>query len=174
MYLRVTEAHQSDYPEPVSFAAGDTVAVLSTRDDQAWVRDTDGSEGWVPTATLTETGFDSSDLSEGDYIIRDFSCKSGETFAELRLHYRTLGRPRRDTSGRVSNAVWIGHGTTSNGAAFLREQYADLLFAPGGLLDVADYYIILPDGIGHGQSSRPSDGLRTGFPQYGYEDMVRA
>jgi homoserine O-acetyltransferase len=155
-------------------AVGDTVAVVHTLNDWAWVRDSRGHEGWVPAATLVETGYDSSSLIEGEYTIPDFQFKSGEALAELRLHYRTLGQPRRDESGRICNAIWIGHGTTGSGAAFLREQYADVLFAPGGLLDVADYYIILPDGIGHGQSSRPSDGLRAHFPHYGYEDMVRA
>ena len=97
-------------------------------------------------------------VKEGDVVIRDFRFRSGEALPELRLHYRTLGEPRRDTSGRVVNAVMILHGTGGSGAQFLRPQFADVLFRPGGLLDPAKYYIILPDGIGHGASSKPSAG----------------
>jgi len=113
-------------------------------------------------------------VQEGDVVIRDFRFRSGETLPELRLHYRTLGEPRRDASGRVVNAVMILHGTGGSGAQFLRPQFADVLFRPGGLLDPAKYYIILPDGIGHGASSKPSEGLRARFPAYDYDDMVEA
>lgn len=113
-------------------------------------------------------------VKEGDVVIRDFRFRSGEALPELRLHYRTLGEPRRDASGRVVNAVMILHGTGGSGAQFLRPQFADVLFRPGGLLDPAKYYIILPDGIGHGASSKPSDGLRARFPAYDYDDMVEA
>jgi homoserine O-acetyltransferase len=111
---------------------------------------------------------------EGDFVVRDFRFRSGEVLPELRLHYRTLGQPRRDASGRIVNAVMILHGTGGTGAQFLRPQFADVLFAPGGLLDPARYYIILPDGIGHGGSSKPSDGLKARFPHYDYDDMVEA
>jgi homoserine O-acetyltransferase/O-succinyltransferase len=111
---------------------------------------------------------------EGDFIARDFKFRSGETLAELRLHYTTLGTPKRDGDGRVTNAVMILHGTGGSGEQFFRPQFADVLFAKGGLLDPAKYYIILPDGIGHGKSSKPSDGLRMGFPRYDYDDMVAA
>lgn len=113
-------------------------------------------------------------VREGDIVVRDFRFRSGETLPELKLHYRTLGEPRRDASGRVVNAVMILHGTGGSGAQFLRPQFADVLFRPGGLLDPAKYYIILPDGIGHGASSKPSDGLRATFPAYDYDDMVEA
>lgn len=113
-------------------------------------------------------------VKEGDVVVRDFRFQSGETLPELRLHYRTLGEPRRDKSGRVVNAVMILHGTGGSGAQFLRPQFADVLFSPGGLLDPAKYYIILPDGVGHGASSKPSDGLRAHFPAYDYDDMVEA
>ena len=113
-------------------------------------------------------------VKEGDVVTRDFRFQSGESLPELRLHYRTLGEPRRDASGRVVNAVMILHGTGGSGAQFLRPQFADVLFRPGGLLDPAKYYIILPDGIGHGASSKPSDGLRARFPAYDYDDMVEA
>jgi homoserine O-acetyltransferase/O-succinyltransferase len=111
---------------------------------------------------------------EGDYVARDFKFRSGETMAELRLHYTTLGSPKRDGDGRVTNAVMILHGTGGSGQQFFRPQFADVLFAKGGLLDPAKYYIILPDGIGHGKSSKPSDGLRMAFPRYDYDDMVAA
>ena len=114
------------------------------------------------------------EVKEGDFTVRDFRFRSGETLPELRLHYRTLGTPKRDAAGKIVNAVMILHGTGGTGAQFLRPQFADILFAPGGELDPAKYYIILPDGIGHGGSSKPSDGLRAGFPHYDYDDMVAA
>jgi homoserine O-acetyltransferase len=113
-------------------------------------------------------------VKEGDVVVHDFQFRSGETLPELKLHYRTLGEPRRDASGRVVNAVMILHGTGGSGAQFLRPQFADVLFKSGGLLDPAKYYIILPDGIGHGASSKPSDGLKAHFPAYDYDDMVEA
>jgi homoserine O-acetyltransferase len=93
---------------------------------------------------------------------------------DLKIHYRTLGSPRRDASGTVRNAVLILHGTTGAGTTFLRDIFAGELFGPGQPLDIAKYYVILPDGIGHGHSSKPSDGLRAKFPRYGYTDMVEA
>jgi homoserine O-acetyltransferase len=111
---------------------------------------------------------------DGDFVIRDFAFKSGEKLSELRLHYMTLGAPSRDAQGRVSNAVIILHGTGGSGRQFLSPQFADVLFGRGQLLDTSRYYVILPDGIGHGQSSKPSDGLHARFPQYDYEDMVAA
>jgi homoserine O-acetyltransferase len=100
---------------------------------------------------------------EGDFVLHDFRFASGETLAELRLHYTTLGKPQRDAQGHVTNAVMILHGTGGDGHQFLRPQFADVLFAAGGLLDPARYYIILPDNIGHGQSSKPSDGAHAHF-----------
>jgi homoserine O-acetyltransferase len=111
---------------------------------------------------------------EGDYIAKDFKFRSGETLPELRLHYTTLGAPHRNARGEIDNAVLILHGTGGDGKQFFRPQFADVLFAPGGLLDPAKYYIILRDGIGHGKSSRPSDGLRMKFPKYDYDDMIAA
>ena len=112
--------------------------------------------------------------AEGDYIAKDFTFRSGETLAELRLHYTTLGTPHRNAKGEIDNAVLILHGTGGDGKSFFRPQFADVLFAPGGLLDPAKYFIILRDGIGHGKSSKPSDGLRMAFPKYDYDDMVAA
>lgn len=111
---------------------------------------------------------------EDDYIAHDFHFKSGETLPELRLHYRTLGAPVRDAKGHVTNAVLILHGTGGQGSTFLQPIFAGALFGPGQLLDAARYYIIIPDNVGHGRSSKPSDGLRAHFPQYDYDDMVAA
>jgi homoserine O-acetyltransferase/O-succinyltransferase len=111
---------------------------------------------------------------EGDFIVRDFHFKSGEVLPELRLHYRTIGAPVKDASGTVRNAVLILHGTGGTGQQFLRDEFAGALFGPGQLLDATRYFIILPDGIGHGKSSKPSDGLHARFPRYTYDDMVLA
>jgi len=115
-----------------------------------------------------------SGATEGDYVAHDFLFTSGEKLAELRLHYRTLGKPARDKDGKVTNAVLILHGTGGSGAQFLQPQFADELFGAGQLLDTNRYYVILPDGIGHGKSSKPSDGMHAHFPQYDYDDMVAA
>ena len=114
------------------------------------------------------------DPRECDFMLRDFHFQSGETLASLRLHYTTLGSPIRDASGRVTNAVLILHGTGGDGHQFLRPQFADVVFVPGGLLDPQHYFIVLPDGIGHGKSSKPSDGMHARFPHYDYADMVAA
>jgi homoserine O-acetyltransferase len=105
--------------------------------------------------------------AQGDVVLRDFKFATGETLPELKLHYRTLGTLRRDAAGVVRNAVLILHGTGGSGAGFLSESFAGVLFKPGQLLDATRYFIILPDGIGHGQSSKPSDGLHARFPHYG-------
>lgn len=112
--------------------------------------------------------------TQGDYVAKNFTFTTGETLAELRLHYTTLGTPRKDGKGVVRNAVMILHGTGGTGRAFLSPTYAGELFGPGQLLDTARFYIILPDGIGHGGSSKPSDGLKAKFPKYTYDDMVHA
>jgi homoserine O-acetyltransferase len=111
---------------------------------------------------------------EGDYVARDFKFASGETLPELKLHYRTIGSPRRNAAGVVTNAVLIGHGTGGTGGAFLSQTFGGQLFGSGQLLDATRYFIILPDAIGHGKSSKPSDGLHARFPKYTYDDMVRA
>jgi homoserine O-acetyltransferase/O-succinyltransferase len=112
--------------------------------------------------------------AQGDYVVRDFKFRSGETLPELRLHYATLGTPARDEGGVVRNAVLVMHGTGGTGGQFLTPQFAGVLFGPGQLLDATKYFIILPDGIGHGRSSKPSDGLRARFPHYTYDDIVAA
>jgi homoserine O-acetyltransferase len=110
----------------------------------------------------------------GDFTIKDFAFTSGEKLPELRIHYMTLGTAKRDAAGHVTNAVIVMHGTTGSGQQFERKQFADVLFGPGQPLDLTRYYVILPDDIGHGQSSKPSDGLHARFPHYGYTDMVEA
>ena len=112
--------------------------------------------------------------SEGDAILRDFAFANGEKLPQLRIHYTTLGTPRRDRIGRIVNAVMVLHGTGGTGQQFLQPQFAQELYGSGQPLDLARYYVILPDGIGHGKSSKPSDGLRMRFPNYGYADMVEA
>jgi homoserine O-acetyltransferase len=111
---------------------------------------------------------------EGDFTAPAFTLTSGRSLPELRMHYRTLGQPRRGADGRVGNAVLLLHGTGGSGAQFLSPQFAGELFGPGQPLDIARYYIIMPDNLGHGGSSKPSDGQRARFPEYGYPDMVEA
>ena len=112
--------------------------------------------------------------TDGDFTIRDFKFQSGETLPELRLHYRTLGASQKDAQGKTTNAVFIMHGTTGSGAQFIRPEFAGELFGKDQPLDAAKYFIVLPDGIGHGKSSKPSDGMHAKFPHYGYLDMVEA
>ena len=113
---------------------------------------------------------------EGDFIAHDFKFSDGQTLPEVRLHYTTIGTPRRDANGRVANAVLILHGTNRAGRVWLVPSFAGALFGPGQLLDASKYYLILPDqlGAGLGKSTKPSDGLRGKFPHYDYSDMVRA
>jgi homoserine O-acetyltransferase len=116
----------------------------------------------------------SPDPVSGDFVLRDFKFASGETLPELRIHYRTIGTLRRDGHGAPANAVLLLHGTTGTGKGFLSENFAGVLFGPGQLLDASKYFLLIPDGIGHGGSSKPSDGLRARFPRYTYEDMIAA
>ena len=113
-------------------------------------------------------------VTEGDFVVRNFRFVSGEVLPELRLHYRTLGTPRKDAAGVVRNAVLIMHGTGGTGAQFMTPAFAGQLFGPGQPLDVTQYFVILPDDLGHGGSSKPSNGLRARFPRYAYADMVEA
>ena len=111
--------------------------------------------------------------TEGDYVAHDFKFASGEMMPELRLHYRTLGKADKDAQGIVRNAVLIMHGTTGSGAQFIRPEFAGR-FSVRVTLDAAKFFIVLPDGVGHGKSSKPSDGMHAKFPHYGYRDMVEA
>ena len=108
--------------------------------------------------------------SEADFVVKDFRFRSGETLAEVRIHYATLGTLRRTERG--TNAVLVLHGTGGSLRQFLNDRFAGVLFAPGGLLDAGRFFIVIPDNIGHGKSSKPSDGLRAKFPHYDYDDMV--
>ena len=110
----------------------------------------------------------------GDFVIRNFTFADGERLDSLTIHYRTLGTPKRDARGVVRNAVLILHGTTGSGSQFLSPSFADELYGRGQPLDTTAWYVVLPDGIGHGSSSRPSAGLRARFPHYDYSDMVDA
>jgi len=112
--------------------------------------------------------------TEGDFLAHNFAFHSGEQLPELRLHYRTLGQPTRDAAGHITNAIMLLHGTGGSGQQFLAPQFAEELFGPGQPLDLAHYFVIAPDGIGHGHSSKPSDGMHAHFPQYDYDDMVHA
>jgi homoserine O-acetyltransferase len=111
---------------------------------------------------------------EADHFISNFAFRSGEKLPRLKIHYRTIGTVRTNSAGQVTNAVLVLHGTTGNGSNFLRPEFAGVLFVPGGALDAKNYFMVLPDGIGHGQSSRPSEGVRAHFPRYGYQDMIEA
>src|ERR1051326_2284556 len=109
---------------------------------------------------------------DGTFLVKDFQFKSGEKLPEVKLHYYTLGTAQKDPTGKVRNAVLILHGTGGTGKQFLNEHFAGVLFGPGQLLDATKYFIILPDNVGHGESSKPSDGLHMRFPHYEYDDMV--
>jgi homoserine O-acetyltransferase len=111
---------------------------------------------------------------ERNFMIPDFRFRSGERISNLRIHYTTLGKPRHNAKGDIDNAVMVLHGTGGSGKQFLQPQFADELYGPGQPLDISRYWIILPDNIGHGGSSKPSDGLRMRFPAYDYDDMVEA
>jgi homoserine O-acetyltransferase/O-succinyltransferase len=113
-------------------------------------------------------------LVESDWVTKDFTFHTGEKLPELRIHYTTVGTPTRNAAGRVNNAVIVMHGTGGSGRPFLSATFGGLLFKKGQPLDAEKYFIILPDDIGHGKSSKPSDGLHAKFPHYDYADMVRA
>jgi homoserine O-acetyltransferase len=130
--------------------------------------------GFLAAASLNAQAPSQYPATEGDYVAHNFKFKSGEELPELRLHYKTLGKPERDAQGRIKNAVLILHGTGGSGQQFLVAQFAGELYGPGQLLDINKYFIILPDGIGHGKSSKPSDGMHAHFPAYEYDDMVSA
>src|ERR1700694_4378849 len=104
---------------------------------------------------------------QGDFIARDFKFHTGETMPELRLHYTTVGEP-------TGQPVLVRDGSGGSAASMLTPSFAGELFGPGQALDASKYYVIIPDGIGHGKSSKPSDGMKTAFPKYDYEDMVDA
>src|SRR5215831_20209090 len=126
------------------------------------------------SAAIVASAADYPAPTEGDFTIRDFKFRSGETLLELRIHYRTLGKPEKDAQGKTTNAVLIMHGTTGSGGQFIRPEFAGELFGKDQPLDATKFFIVLPDGIGHGKSSKPSDGMHAKFPHYGYLDMIEA
>ena len=109
-----------------------------------------------------------------DFVLTNFLFRSGQTLPAVRLHYLTFGHPQRDPTGTVRNGVLILHGTTGSSGQFLGPQFAGELFGPGQPLDVSRYYVVIPDNLGHGKSSKPSDGMHASFPHYGYSDMIAA
>jgi homoserine O-acetyltransferase len=111
---------------------------------------------------------------EQEVVLRDFRFHDGERLHDLRVHVTTLGSPHRNSAGEIDNAVMVLHGTGGTGNQFLQPQFADELYGRGQPLDIRKYWIILPDNIGHGGSSKPSDGTRMHFPKYDYDDMVDA
>jgi len=110
----------------------------------------------------------------GDYIAHDFHFGSGETLPTLKLHYVTLGTAHHNATRHVDNAVLLLHGTGGNAHSLFNPIFSNVLFGPGQPLDITKYYLIFPDDIGHGDSSKPSDGLHMKFPHYDYDDMVRS
>lgn len=111
---------------------------------------------------------------EADAVFRNFTFVSGETLPELKIHYTTLGTPTRDKDGNITNAIMVLHGTGGTGKQFFQPQFADELCGAGRPFDISKYFIILPDNIGHGLSSKPSDEMKMAFPKYDYDDMVMA
>lgn len=112
--------------------------------------------------------------TEGDFIIKDFHFNSGEVLPELRLHYVTLGMPHRNPSSVIDNAILLLHSTGGDTTEFFKPEFSGPLYGPGQPIDLTKFYVIIPDAIGHGKSSKPSDGMRAHFPHYGYEDIVAA
>jgi len=113
-------------------------------------------------------------IADGTVVLPNFRFGTGETLPELRLHYITLGAPHRNAAGLTDNAILLLHGTGGNANSLMNPVFSNVLFGPGQPLDIAKYFLILPDDIGHGQSSKPSDALHAHFPAYDYDDMVRS
>jgi len=129
---------------------------------------------FIATLTRAQTPINYSKPVESDYIAKNFVFESGETLPELRVHCITVGEPHKDAAGNINNAVLIMHGTTGESKGLLSATFAGHLFGAGQPLDATKYYIVFIDGIGHGKSSKPSDGLHMTFPKYTYNDMVKA
>jgi homoserine O-acetyltransferase len=127
---------------------------------------------WLFSAVLLARAADYPTPQAGNFVVKDFQFKSGESVPEVKLHYYLLGAPRKGAGGKVQNAVLVLHGTGGSGRQFLTPTFGGELFGPGQLLDAEKYFIILPDNLGHGDSSKPSDGLHMRFPHYDYDDMI--
>src|SRR5438270_4970988 len=146
------------------------LAALALQAAQATAAPPPSGWGGMPAAAATKVW----PTREGEVILKDFRFRDGEALPQLRMHYTTLGQPHRNAAGEIDNAVMVLHGTGGDGHQFLRPQFADELYGPGEPLDIRKYWVILPDNVGHGKSSKPSDGLRMRFPKYDYDDMVEA
>jgi homoserine O-acetyltransferase len=133
-----------------------------------------GCFAWVLYSALPAKAASYPAPTPGDFVLHDFHFNSGETFPELKMHYITLGSPATNAQGTVTNAVLILHGTTGNCSNFINAAFGGQLFGAGQLLDATHYYLIIPDNLGHGHSTKPSDSLRAKFPSYGYKDMILA
>ncbi|MCZ8170445.1 MAG: alpha/beta fold hydrolase [Brevundimonas sp.] len=127
----------------------------------------------IGSPALAQQGDWRSQSTERTFVLKDFTFAEGGKL-DLKLHVTTLGTPRRNAAGEIENAVMVLHGTGGSGHQFFRPQFADELYGPGQPLDIAKYYVILPDNIGHGKSGKPSDGMKMTFPRYNYADMVSA
>jgi homoserine O-acetyltransferase/O-succinyltransferase len=128
----------------------------------------------MPVAALAQAAKETAwpNQREGDFIIKDYRFASDETLPELKVHYTTLGTAKRNAAGEIVNGVLLLHGTSGTSKNWLLPSLADELFGPGQPLDASQYFIVLPDGVGRGGSSKPSDGLRAKFPHYRYRDIV--
>jgi homoserine O-acetyltransferase/O-succinyltransferase len=131
------------------------------------------SAQWLGAQTAAQkAAVAASTPQEGDFVTHNFHFQSGETMPDVQIHYATFGTPVKDAHGHTTNAVLLLHGTSGTGGQFLRPTFSGILFERGQLLDIRKYYIIMPDNIGHGKSSKPSNGMHAHFPQYNYADMV--
>ena len=132
------------------------------------------AEGQTNTASTPIQQANPWPTKDGAVVLKDFKFGTGETLPELKLHYLTLGAPHRNAAGHTDNAVLLLHGTGGNAHSLMNPLFSNVLFGPGAPLDITKYFVILPDDIGHGESSKPSDGLHAHFPAYDYDDMVRS
>lgn len=160
------------------FGARLLIAVLFASPLMAFSQASAGSEGKPPAAEQARWPIAQEShkwpTQDGTVTLENFRFGSGETLPQLRLHYLTLGAPHRNAEGHVDNAVLLLHGTGGSAHSLMNVLFADVLFGPGQPLDITKYFLILPDDIGHGKSSKPSDGLHAHFPAYDYDDMVRS
>src|SRR5258708_819798 len=169
-----------NWPRPVTQYGGITRKIFQGFGTLAWIywktrmRNTILCTTFLLAVVFPAIAADYPVPEQGDVTLRDFRFASGEAMPEVRIHYRTLGKPRLDEKGMVENAVLVLHGTGGEGSTFIRPEFAGELFGKDQLLDATRFYLIIPDNLGHGKSSKPSDGLRAKFPKYGYHDMIVA
>jgi homoserine O-acetyltransferase len=153
-----------------------TVFVLAAFSIPAIAQDTQQAQmdADVLAGKAEPTGAWTATLKSSDYSIQNFQFKTGEKLAAMKIHYYTVGIPRRDASGKVVNAILLLHGTGGSGRQFLTSYFGGVAFGADQVLDAKKYFVIMPDNVGHGRSTKPSDGLRAKFPRYDYDDMVLA